>query len=98
MKKKKTKTKPKKKWTGPNSFLWAVKIKRVRKDASWMPDEVVISLEGTSTGKLLEPCGWSITEGSPAKAWPRDRIEANMPRIEDYWYEENGKGWKLEIR
>jgi hypothetical protein len=91
---KKTKTKPKKKWTGKPSFLQATKI-RQSKAMAWMPDVVIINLDGTSTGKLLEPNGWSIFRDS---LWPADRIEANMPRIEDYWYEENGKSWKLEIK
>lgn len=103
-KKKPAKKKPAKKptWTGKPASLWAVKGPSVSKKLDYMPDEVVMCLEG-SAPKLLEQLGW----GTVAKAkvidgmsdvWPRDRIEANLSRLRDIWIEDFGRGWKLEIR
>lgn len=83
-------------WTGKPSSVWAVKGKRVAKGLSWMPDEVMLTLDGEPIGKLLEPCGWSIV--CDETLWPLDRIEANWKRITESWARDNGSGWRLEIR
>mgnify|MGYP001248554405 CR=1 FL=1 len=91
-------------WTGEPASVWATKSKRVAKGLSWMPDEVVLTLDGEPGGKLLEPCGWSLCKdqglliSTTRDTWPTDRIEANWKRITESWARDNGAGWRLEIR
>jgi hypothetical protein len=76
-------------------------IKKGKRALGWMPDEVIISLDGSPTGQLLVGCGWSLTTTARDKAckkWPVARLEKNMGRIEEGWAEDFGKGWRFEIR
>jgi hypothetical protein len=91
------KKKPKAKTKGPKGFLYAIK-KRANKSTAWMPDEVLVTLEGEKTGRLLLVCGWSSAVSHTDVPWPIERIESNLPRLEESWAEDYGKSWKLEIR
>jgi hypothetical protein len=93
----KTKTKPKQKWAGELGYVVAHKQARVAKDLVWMPQKMVVSLEGEKTGKLLVVCGWSAGASALDKQWPVDRLEANLARIAKEWTRDYGRGWKLEV-
>ncbi|MCX5743053.1 MAG: hypothetical protein NT062_11225 [Proteobacteria bacterium] len=83
---------------GNRVSLWAVKPHRAGKNLAWMPNEVIVDLDGERTGKLLEFIGWTTIAGPSNVRWPSDRIEANRWRIEHSWAEDFGNGWKLEVR
>lgn len=89
------KKKPKAK--GPKGFLYAIK-KRANKSTAWMPDEVLVTLDGEKTGRLLLVCGWTSSVGYDDAPWPIERIEHNLGRLAESWTEDYGKSWKLEIR
>jgi hypothetical protein len=83
----------------PTGVIYA--IKKGKGAAAFMPDEVIVSLDGEPKGRLLTVCGWSMTTSAKDKAckkWPLARLKHNLDRIEEEWVEEIGKGWKLEIR
>jgi len=90
-----TKKKPKL----PTGIIYA--IKKSKRAASFMPDEVVVLLDGEAKGQLLITCGWTMTvvKGDKAcKLWPIGRLQKNLGRIEEDWADDVGKGWRLEIR
>jgi hypothetical protein len=89
----KTKAKPKPKIL--KGQLWGVKIRKTKTNA-WMPDEIAIAIWGDHDGVLLLLEGWSTTPDKPK--WPKARIQKNLGKLTRAWEEDNGKGWRLEIR
>jgi hypothetical protein len=79
----------------PKAHVWAVKIRKLKSNA-WMPDEVVVDVEGDYGDVMLFTMGWTTTPGK-AK-WTRARIEKNLGKLKKGWEEDVGKGWRLEIR
>lgn len=77
------------------ALLWAVKIRKTKSNG-WMPDEVVVGLDGDRAGVLLVVDGWSSVADKPK--WTRARIEKNLTKLARNWVEDVGKGWRLEIR
>jgi hypothetical protein len=78
-----------------------VATKKGKRAAAFMPDEVIVSLDGEAKGQLLVYVGWTMTTNAKDKAckkWPLARLRKNLGRIEEEWVEEVGKGWKLEVR
>lgn len=76
-------------------------IKKGKRAQAWMPDEVIVSLDGEPKGQLLIVCGWTMTTSASDKAckkWPLVRLEKNLGRVSEEWAEDFGKGWRLEIR
>jgi hypothetical protein len=76
-------------------------IKKSKRAAAFMPDEVIVLLDGEPSGSLLITCGWTMTTSAKDKAckkWPLTRLKKNLGRIEESWIEDVGKGWRLEIR
>lgn len=89
--------KPRKRRLPQFGLLYATKTKRAGKGIAWMPDEVVVKLQGERDGKLLLVCGWTGAGGRD-EAWPITRIEHNLGRITEEWSDDFSKSWKLEIR
>jgi hypothetical protein len=76
-------------------------VKKTKKAAAFMPDEVIVLLDGEPTGSLLLTCGWTMTTSAKDKAckrWPLTRLKHNLGRIEESWVEDVGKGWRFEVR
>lgn len=81
--------------TKPKGRLYAIKTRRTKANG-WMPEVCAVRLEGASgDGGVFLVCGWSIQS---IDEWPISRIKAQLSRIERQWFDEYGKGWRLEIR
>jgi hypothetical protein len=82
----------------------ATRTRKTRGNA-WMPNVVVLRLDGTKAGKLLVLAGWSIATDEAAEsgdlvsvpAWPKTRLRAMLASITREWFESHGKSWKLVI-
>lgn len=91
-----TKTKKKKPALG---LVYATK--KGKRAAAFMPDEVIVMLDGSPTGQLLITCGWTLstsTKDKACKRYPLARLQKNLGRIEEEWADEVGKGWAVEVR
>jgi hypothetical protein len=81
--------------------VYAIKKTKPATTYRFMPDEVIVLLDGEAKGKLLITCGWTMTtnaEDKSCKRWSITRLKANLDRIEESWIEDVSKGWRFEVR
>jgi hypothetical protein len=91
-----------KKWKVPmpnEVLLWAKRVRKTKRNA-YMPDRVIVSLEGRpGADGLVMVCGWSATMPDDAMTdrWPIARLKKHIKTLTKEWAELSGPGWKLEI-
>lgn len=82
--------------------LWAVRTRKTKSNA-WMPERVVVLLDGRPGDKgLLALCGWAADikpeHEQTADVWPVKRLRQHLAALTKTWHQDCGdKNWKLVI-